>query len=44
MASRIDEDRLIKKSYSIVELIDDKEKRDSFFIELVTYTLRLKAP
>jgi len=42
MTNRIDADRLIEKSYSIVDLIEDQSVRDEFFSELFVYTLRLR--
>lgn len=44
LRARIEADRLIEKSYDIVELIEDRDARERFFEEIFVYTLRMKTP
>lgn len=41
LEKRIKEDRLVEKSFNIIHLLEDAEKRDQFFDELFHHTLRL---
>lgn len=41
LTKRIQIDRLVEKYYDIVEILEDKKKRDEFFQELFHYTLRI---
>jgi hypothetical protein len=41
LASRIARDRLVEKTYNIIDLLSDLEVREAFLLELFHHTLRM---